>query len=495
MIEAALEALQIILQPSHFAYLALGVIVGIALGPIPGVGGLVGMTLLLPLTYGLDPAAGLAMLVGVGAVNNTSDTFPAILLGVPGGSGSQATIMDGYPLARQGQAGRALSASFMASMFGGLIGALVLTLALPVARPLILSFGTPELLMLSLLGLCTVGLLSGRTPILGLTAAALGLLLGTIGSAPVAPVTRYTFEIEYLFDGIPLIVLSMGLFALPEMVDILARGGAIATKMSSFGSGWWEGVKDMRRHWWLVIRHSVIGAGIGAIPGLGSSIAAWLNYGYVIQRAKDKSRFGKGDIRGVIAPESANNAQEGGNLIPTLLFGVPGSAAMAILLAAMVVLGVQPGPKLLESNLSLVFVVIWSLAFANLMATGICIVLCRPISRMTLLPFKLIFPAIFILIVLGAFQSTRHIGDLVCLLLFGLLGWGMKRAGMPRPPLLIGFILAPMIERDLWVTVSRYDMEWLTRPGVLAMILLAAAVLSFGMWKKAAAKRQQELRA
>src|SRR5690606_30180444 len=137
----------------------------------------------------------------------------------------------------------------------------------------------------------TVGLLSGRTPILGLTAAALGLLLGTIGSAPVAPVTRYTFEIEYLFDGIPLIVLSMGLFALPEMVDILARGGAIATKMSSFGSGWWEGVKDMRRHWWLVVRHSILGAGIGAIPGLGSSIAAWLNYGYVIQRAKDKSRF------------------------------------------------------------------------------------------------------------------------------------------------------------------------------------------------------------
>lgn len=480
MLAAALDALQIILQPMHFGYLMIGVAVGIIVGPIPGVGGLVGLTLLLPLTYGLDPAAGLAMLIGVGSVNNTSDTFPAILMGIPGSSGSQATMMDGYPLAKQGQAARALSASFMASMIGGLVGALVLTAVLPIARPLILAFGTPELLMLTFLGLCTVGVLSGKSPLKGLLAAALGLLLGSVGQVAIAAGTRFTFGVDYLFDGFPLVVLAMGLFALPEMVDILSRGGAISNAPFSLGSGWAEGFKDIVRHWKIVLRHSVMGAAVGAIPGMGSSLADWLNYGYVVHAAKDRSKFGKGDIRGIIAPESANNAKEGGNLIPTLLFGVPGGAGMAIILAAMVVLGVQPGPKLLENNLSLVFVVIWSLAISNVLATGICIALCKPIARLTLLPFPLIFPVVFILIVIGSYQATRSVGDLWAMAAFGVLGWAMRRASIPRPPLLIGFILAPLIEGDLWITVSRYGMDWLLRPGVIciALFMLGLFLLS-----------------
>lgn len=476
MLEASIEALQILLQPTHFLYLMIGVLVAIALGPVPGVGGLVGLTLLLPFTFGLDPAAGLAMLIGVSAVNNTSDTFPAILLGVPGSSGSQATILDGYPMARRGEAARALSASFFASMIGGLIGAIALTVVLPIARPLVLAFGTPELLTISFIGLGTIGLLSGKRPLLGLIGAALGLLLGTVGQAPVAPVSRFSFGFDYLFDGIPLVVLAMGLFALPEMVDILARGGSIANTNTKIGSGWVDGLKDNIRHRWLVVRHSLMGVVIGAIPGLGSSMSDWLNYGYVVQAAKDKSQFGKGDVRGIIAPESANNAKEGGALIPTLLFGIPGGAGMAIILAAMVVHGVQPGPRLLESDMSLVFVLIWSLALANILATAICLVLSRPIARLTLIPFNLAFPVIFFLVVLGSYQATRHIGDLVALLVIGVFGWIMKRVGMARPPLLIGFILAPLIERDLWITTSRYGFEWLFRPGV---IILAGIVLLF----------------
>ncbi|MBE2278229.1 MAG: tripartite tricarboxylate transporter permease [Rhodobacteraceae bacterium] len=476
MLEAAWEALQVILQAQHFMYLMLGVAVGVLVGPIPGVGGLVGMTLLLPMTYGLDPAAGLAMLVGVGAVNNTSDTFPAILMGVPGGSGSQATIMDGYPMTQRGEAARALSASFIASMIGGVIGAFALTAILPIARPLILSLGTPELLMISVLGLCTIGMLSGNRPILGLIGALFGLLLGTIGSAPVVPEVRFTGGLDYLFDGIPLVVLAMGLFALPEMIDILARGGAIASK-TDLGKGWMDGVRDVIRYRWLVLRHSLIGAVVGAIPGLGSSLADWLNYGYVVQTAKDKSQFGKGDVRGIIAPESANNAKEGGNLIPTLLFGIPGSAGMAILLAAMVVMGVQPGPRMVESNLSLIFVIVWSLAIANVAATLVCVILARPIARLTLMPFNLIFPVVFILIVLGSYQATRHVGDLIALIVIGVVGWAMKRAKMPRPPLLVGFILAPLIERDLWITSSRYGFEWLLRPGVMIIAAVILAIL------------------
>lgn len=486
MLEAAMVALQTLLQPMHFGYLMLGVLVGIIVGPIPGVGGLVGLTLLLPLTYGLDPAAGLAMLIGVGSVNNTSDTFPAILMGIPGSSGSQATMLDGYPLAKQGQAARALSASFMASMIGGIIGALALTAVLPIARPLVLAFGTPELLMLTFLGLCTVGVLSGSSPMRGLIAAALGLLLGSVGQVQIATGTRFTFGLDYLFDGFPLVVLAMGLFALPEMVDILARGGAISGKSFDLGKGWAQGFRDIVIHWRIVLRHSLMGAGVGAIPGMGSSLADWLNYGYVVHTAKDRSKFGKGDIRGIIAPESANNAKEGGNLIPTLLFGVPGGAGMAIILAAMVVLGVQPGPRLLDSNMSLVFVVIWSLAISNVLATGICIALCKPIARLTLMPFNLIFPVVFILIVIGSYQATRHVGDLVALAGFGVLGWGMRYVSLPRPPLLIGFILAPLIEGDLWVTVSRYGFDWLMRPGVIAIGLFIAGLFALSLRRRTA---------
>jgi hypothetical protein len=221
------------------------------------------------------------------------------------------------------------------SLIGGLIGAIALTAMVPFARPLILAFGSPELFMLTLLGLSLIGVLSGNRPLKGMLAAALGLTLGTVGGAPVAAEYRFAGDFLYLYDGLSLVIVALGLFALPEIIDLLAKGGAIAQPAARLGPGWREGVRDTWRHKWLVLRHSLIGVGVGAIPGLGSSIIDWINYGLVARTAKDRSRFGQGDVRGVIAPESANNAKEGGVLMPTLLFGVPGSSAMALLLAAL----------------------------------------------------------------------------------------------------------------------------------------------------------------
>jgi putative tricarboxylic transport membrane protein len=490
MVEALLAGLVILADPWRLVLLGTGVAIGIVVGILPGLGGLMGMALVLPFLFGMDPYGGIALLIGIAAAVPSADTFPSVLMGIPGSSGSQATIMDGYPLARRGEAARALGAAFSASMIGGVLGALALTALIPFARPIVLAFGSPELFMLTVLGLSMVGVLSGNRPLAGLVAAVAGLLLGTVGGAPVAPVYRFAYGELYLYDGIALVILALGLFALPEIVDLLAKGGAIAERAPGLGSGWMAGVRDTLAHKWLVVRHSLIGVLIGALPGMGSSIIDWLNYGYVVQTSRDRSRFGKGDIRGVIAPESANNAREGGVLMPTLLFGVPGSSSMALFLGAMLMFGIQPGPQLLRQHLDLVFVIIWSLAIANVAGTLLCLALSRPIAALTFIPFHYVAPVVLVIVVLGAWQQTRHVGDLVTLFATGLFGWVMKRAGMPRPPLLIGFILSPLAERYLWMSYNLYDWEWLLRPGVIVIGLLAVVLASAGALLRRRSTRQ-----
>ncbi|TVQ33507.1 MAG: hypothetical protein EA356_12170 [Geminicoccaceae bacterium] len=491
MLEALINGLFILLDPFRLMMLCTGVVIGIVVGILPGLGGLMGMALVLPFIFGMDPFAGIALLIGIAAAVPSADTFPSVLMGIPGSSGSQATIMDGYPLARKGEAARALGAAFSASLIGGLIGALALTALVPFARPIVLAFGTPELLMLTLLGLSMVGVLSGNRPLAGILAAAMGLLLGTVGGAPVAPEYRFTFGELYLYDGFSLVVLALGLFALPEIVDLLARGGAIAERAPGLGAGWMQGVRDTLRHKYLVVRHSLIGIFIGFLPGMGSSVIDWLNYGYVVQTSRDRSQFGKGDIRGVIAPESANNAREGGVLMPTLLFGVPGSSAMALFLGALLIFGIQPGPALLRDQLDLVFVIIWSLALANVIGTGLCLLLSRPIATLTFVPFHYIAPVVIVIVMMGAYQETRHWGDLIALFGFGLLGWVMKRVGMPRPPLLIGFILSGLTERYLWMSYNLYDWDWLFRPMVMAIAALIVVLVASGILLKR--RHQREL--
>ena len=204
----------------------------------------------------------------------------------------------------------------------------------------------------------------------------------------------------------------------------------------------------------------------------------------MIRFAKDKPQFGKGDIRGVIAPESANNAKEGGALIPTVLFGIPGSGSMALLLAALIIMGVEPGPDLILTRADLIYVMIWSIAIANILGASIAFLLSGPISRLAVVPFYKIMPFILLLVSMGAFQATRHIGDLFTLLLFGALGWFMRQTGIPRAPLLIGFVLSTLVERYLWQVTSRYEFEWLTRPGVLVIAAIMIFVIGFSLFKK-----------
>ncbi|TNF19093.1 MAG: hypothetical protein EP318_16590 [Rhodobacteraceae bacterium] len=477
----ALDALTTLFSVGHFSYLLLGVFVGLIVGILPGLGGLAGLSLLLPFVFGMEPSQALAMMVGLLAITTTSDTFPSVLMGIPGTSGSQATVMDGFPMARRGEAARALSAAFGASLFGGVFGALVLSVAILFARPLILMMGFGEQLMLVLFALTMVGILTGSHPLKGLAACGVGLIMGAIGFATSTGELRMALGQTYLYDGFPLLIIAIGLFAIPEIFEILAQKQSISssTQQQKLGRGIGEGLRDVIRHKWLVLRCSGIGALIGMLPGLGGVVIDWIAYGHVVQTAKDKSQFGKGDIRGVLAPESANNAKEGGSLVPTLLFGVPGSATMAVLLGGLVLVGIEPGTSMVQENLDLTYTIIWSLALANIVGTLVCILLVRPISKLTTIPYGYIGPVVIVIVFFAAFQATRDWLDLIALFGVGMLGVYMKRFGWSRPALLIGFFLSKGLEDSVYQAVQIYGFSFLERPivlGLIAVIVLSVTI-------------------
>jgi hypothetical protein len=268
----------------------------------------------------------------------------------------------------------------------------------------------------------------------------------------------------------------LGVFALPELCDLLIARTAIATdtSMGNIYKGQWQGVKDCFKHWWLIMRCSWIGGGIGSIPGISASVVDWLAYGHALKTEKGAAlTFGKGDVRGVIASESSNNAKEGGALVPTVAFGVPGSATMAILLGAFLIHGLVPGPDMLTKNLDITYAMVWSVALANILGAGMCYAFSPQFARLSILRFSLILPAVLGIVYIGAFEATRQWGDLYSLLVFGLLGWIMKQFKWPRPPLILGVVLGDTIERYLFISVERYGLAWLTRPIVAILFIIA----------------------
>ena len=440
------DAFALIFRPEQLMFLVGGVLLGLSIGVLPGLGGIAGLALVLPFMYGMDPVSGLALMVGLIAVIPTSDTFSSVLLGIPGSSASQATVLDGFPLARAGHAARALSAAFASSLFGGLFGAVILTFFIFIARPLILAFSLPEMLMITILGLSMVAILAGRVPLKGIVAAGLGLLVGTIGAAPAGGSLRMSsYDLPYLVDGLQLVIVGLGIYAIPEIVSLLRRDKPIASA-GQLGDGWIQGVVDWWQNKWLSLRCAVIGVVVGVIPGLGGSVVDWIAYGSAVQTAKDRSQFGQGDIRGVIAPESSNNAKEGGGLVPTLIFGIPGSGSMAIFLGGLALLNMTPGPQMVRGNLDITYTIVWSLALANVIGAGLCILLSGWIARLTTIRFTLLAPFLFMIIAFAAFQSRQSLGDLVALVGIGMIGILLRRFDYSRPAFLIGFVLSTQSE-------------------------------------------------
>ena len=481
MLDSMLAALADMMTLSHLFFLCLGTLLGLLVGLLPGLGGIAGLSILLPFVFGMDESHALSMMIGLLAPTVTSDTFPSVLMGIPGTSGSQATVVDGFPMSKRGEGARALGAAFTASLFGGLFGAIVLTGAVFAARPIILAMGFGEQLLLIILALSMIGMLTGVSAVKGLATCGIGLLIGSIGAAPATAEFRMTFDSVYLSDGIPIVIVGLGMFAMPEIVDLLRRNRSIS-ETGTLGHGWLQGFKDAIRHKWIVIRCSIIGCIVGALPGLGGSVVDWIAYGHIIQTTKDRENFGKGDVRGVLAPESANNAKEGGALIPTLLFGIPGSGSMAILLGGFVLVGVEPGLTMMTEHLNLTFVMIWSLALANVIGALVCLAVANHVAKLTTIRYALLAPFMLVLIFFAAFQATRDWQDLIALFVLGMLGIFMKRFGWSRPALLIGYFLAPRLEPKIYQAGQVYGWSFFERPIVIVLVILTALSI-WAAWK------------
>jgi TctA family transporter len=480
MLHSAASALLIILDPVRMLYLVAGVCMGLALGILPGIGGIAGLALLLPFTYNLDAPAAFALLLGMGSTTTTADPISAILFGAPGHAASAATTLDGYPMTRRGEAGRALGASYMSALIGGLFGAALMGVSLPLLRPIILFMGSPELLAIAVFGISMVSSLSGNAPLRGLAAACFGMMLAMIGTDPQSGTLRWTLDSLYLWEGLPIVPVTLGIFALPELCDLAIGRMAVVQEGKSIDTktGMLLGIKDCLTHWFLILRCSWIGAAIGAIPGIGVAVIDWIAYGHALRTEKGAAdTFGKGDVRGVIAAESSTNAREGGHLVPTVAFGVPSSAGMAILLGAFLIQGLVPGPDMLTKHLDITYSMVWSIAIANIVGSGLCFMFSGQLAKLATLRYTLIMPCVLSLIYIGAFEHSRNWGDLFSLLFFGVLGWAMKHFRWPRPPLVLGFILGSILERYLFISIERYGLAWMLRPVVVVMLAMSALSL------------------
>jgi TctA family transporter len=390
-------------------------------------------------------------------------------------------------MAKKGEAGRALGAALASSLVGALVGALALAAAIPVVRPLVLTFGSPELFMLAIVGLAFISSLSAegaRGMLRGFIGGGLGLLLAMIGQDPQAGVARYTFDTLYLWQGLELVPVLVGLFAIPEIIDLAVRGTSIAGSLpgGKLSKGAWEGVKDTFRHFGLTMRCSLIGTFIGIMPGLGGSVAQWLAYGHAAQSARtpeERRGFGNGDVRGVLGPGAANNSKEGGSLVPTVAFGVPGSTSMAILLGGFFVLGLVPGPEMLTTHLTVTFSMVWTIAIANVVTVAVCFLFLDRLARLTAVPGHRLIPVLLVLVFIGSYTANNNYADIVVTLVFGGVGYLMAEAGWPRAPLVLGLVLGKIAENYLYISVARYEAAWLTRPVVMVLFAIAVLVIVY----------------
>ena len=462
-----------------FGLMLIGIGLGFVVGILPGLGGPTTLALMLPFVFKMSPVEAFAFLLGMAAVTNTTGDITSILFGIPGEPTTASTIVDGHPMAKHGEAGRALGAAIMSSLFGAVFGALVLGLAIPIVRPLVLTFGSPEFFMLALLGITFVAALSGEAVLKGLLAGCLGLWFATIGLAPVSAIQRYTFGQLFLWDGIGLVPVTIGFFAIPEVIDLAIQGSSIAKVQVGKLGGVWQGVKDTFTHWALVLRCSAIGTFVAIIPGMGAATTQWLAYAHAVQSSRKRESFGQGRVEGVLGPGAANNSTLGGSLVTTVAFGVPASVTMAILMGAFLIQGLVPGPSMLtpepKGHLSVTFSMVWTIVVSNVITVAICFLFLRQLVKITQIRGALLIPFILMLIAVGAFAEKNVFEDVLIVLLFGALGWVMARFGWPRPPLLLGLVLGPLAENKLFLSTGNYGLAWLMRPGVLVLLAIILA--------------------
>ena len=476
LFDAAIKGFLNLLHLKVLFAMCIGVSIGTFTAVAPqGLGMPLVYAIMLPVVIKWEPVVGMGLLIGASSVSAICAAYLPVLFGIPGGAGSQATILDGYPMGQRGEARRALGASFMAGGMGALIGTFTLAAAIPMAKPLIYLMGSPELFVVVLWGLSMVAVLAGRRPLKGLIAAAFGLLLATVGQQPQSGIMRYVFDEPYLLDGISISIIALAIFGVPAAMDLAVKRLGVEQQAAPLTGSLFDGVKDTLREWLLVVRCSFLGVWVGIVPGIGSSVVDWLAYGHAAQSSKDGgASFGTGDVRGVIAPESANDAKDGGDLITTLLLGFPQGVSTALFIVALLAWGYLPGPEMIKRNPDIIYSIVWIQGIAGIMGTLVGFCLSTQLAKLARVRYSIMVPTIFVFVLMGAFSATRDEYDLLMVVVFGAIGYFMRKYGYPRPAMILGLVLGGLMERYLYRSMASYGFTWLGRPAVIVLLILAS---------------------
>ena len=495
MFEAFVAAAGQLAHPVVLGAMLLGLPLGLVIGLLPGLSGITAFTFLIPFTFGMEPITGLAFMLAAYAAVSQGGSMTAIVLGVPGEVPNAATVIDGYEMTKQGRAGEAIGAALMGSALGGLFGCIILAVLLPIVQPVILSFASPENFFLALAGVAFIAVLSSGAPLRGLIAGGLGIFMSLFGYSPTDGIPRFWMGWDYLLDGFRLVPLAMGLFAVPEILALMTSGKTITRAESMRPIALAQvvrGALDVFRHLGVFFRSSIIGTMIGIVPGVGGATAPFVAYAATKQTSPNPETFGTGRIEGVIAPESSSNAKEGGALVPTLALGIPGSASMALLLGAFIILGLQPGPEFLAKHLDLALALAMILAFGNVGSSLLMFALSKALIYVTRVPGHMLAPILLVLVCIGTYASQNNPNDVLFVFLFGVLGVTMERLDYNRPALLLGFVLGDTIERYFQISMNAYGGLFFMRPLSISIIVLALLCIFWpsrkrlaGLWRRA----------
>ncbi len=454
----------------------VGVLVGTVIGVLPGLGSTTGVAVLLPLTLSLEPVTGLIMLAGIYYGSQYGGTITSVLISTPGEASSVVTTLDGYQMARQGRAGAALAISAIGSFVAAIISLALLVALAPPFAAFALDFGPPEILAVMILGLATIISFAGDNRMLGLLMALTGLLIATVGVDPGSGTSRFTFGSIYLLGGIPFVEVMIGLFAVGEVLYQIRQGAAAPIQ-----AGFRELMisrEDLRRSRGPILRGSFLGFLFGILPGAGSTLASFMAYGIEKRVSKRGKEFGTGAIEGVAAPEAANNAAANANFVPTLTLGIPGGATTAVLLGAFMIYGIQPGPLLFEEQPVLVWGLLASFFIGNVILLVLNLPLAPVFAQLLRVPYGYMYPIILLTSLVGAYSITNGMYSVWVVLVFGIIGYFMKRLDLPMAPLVLGLVLGPLFEKALVQTSAIGDGDLLivfTRP--LALVVMAIAIL------------------